>query len=140
MGICACGATLASLMSAPPAALAGWGRRRCRAGGCRRDAWQCAASARGQGPGWKLRFQATDLDLSVPCKALGRGRIGSPARLSFSTIYKMVPLPRLQKLLVAPSTAERLKDTMLIQASGSRGHESRLSWVFAHLQVWTAPS
>lgn len=42
MGISGCGASLASLMSAPPAAHAGWGRRRCRGaasgvGGCSRD-------------------------------------------------------------------------------------------------------
>lgn len=117
MGISGCGASLASLMSAPPAAHAGWGRRRCRGaasgvGGCSRDSWQCAASAicQGQEPGWELGIQGTDLGCSVSCKALGWEQIGNTTWLSDSMICTMSPLPWLQKLLVAPSTAKRVKN------------------------------
>lgn len=69
--------------------------------------------------------------------------IGNVLWLSFSMICRMIPLSRLQKLLVAPSTAERLKDqqdVMLTQASGNLGHESRLSWVLVHLHRCTVLS
>lgn len=79
------------------------------AAGGMHDNVQLLPSARGQEPGWKLGFQGTDLDFSVSRTALGWGRIGNMAWVFFSVICKMIPLLLLQKLLVAPSTAERLK-------------------------------